>query len=401
MAIAFVQVANGGLSQANIAYGSPNTAGNTLILVMRTSTGQAVSDTQGNNWALAGQNNVGTVYQIWHAFNCKAGANTVNATSASDMSIFEYSGIGGMDLVLPITASGSGTTYTSNAITPASVNNMVFTMFGNSTSNGVSVSAVTGGFINRSNAGSNTFAFELIQSSATTATAGCTMSNCTWGGVAVVYTPTVTHFPCMRQSRASNSNGLLYQVPNVAGNMLVCMARISGGGTPACTDTQGNTWLIAGTGTAGAAKETLFYVLNCKGGANTVTASGTGTVWIAIAEYTDVNTIGQTNFTGTNSAVFSVGPVTPAAAVSLVIAGTANESATNPVYSALAPSGTVQLPTAGVDPALFELRRITAAATTISANINSSISWGGVIAVFYFSNLGLGVVAAQLSGVMW
>lgn len=94
-----------------------------------------------------------------------------------------------------------------------------------------------------------------------------------------------------------------YQSDNIAGNLLVAFVGsigIDGDDVTGLTDSQGNVWFRAGRSTHNIS---IWYAQNCKGGANTVSLSKSGSVsrgFLAIAEYSGAAQTGvvldQTNF---------------------------------------------------------------------------------------------------------
>jgi hypothetical protein len=182
--IAFVQSANSvGTTSPSVTFGSNNTAGNLLILVSRmtTATAHTVSDTQGNTWvsaiAFLGVPSQGN-YVFWYALNCFGGANTVTLGSANfyQTIVAEYSGVTGVTgTPASININTNTTTPSVGPITPATTNNLVVAMFANEDSNSTVYSSPGGGFTLRPDDGC-TIIMDLIQTSATTATASLTSS---------------------------------------------------------------------------------------------------------------------------------------------------------------------------------------------------------------------------------
>jgi hypothetical protein len=124
-----------------------------------------------------------------------------------------------------------------------------------------------------------------------------------------------------------------YSANNTAGNFLVAAVHIynngGGPGTVTVTDTQGNTWVeAAGNYTyGGLGNESIWYVENCKAGANTVTVScttngGSNYPKLAIGEYSGVATSSsydtQNHGTGSSTSANS-GNITTATAGELLI----------------------------------------------------------------------------------
>src|SRR5580698_2331986 len=134
---------------------------------------------------------------------------------------------------------------------------------------------------------------------------------------------------------------LAFTSNNTAGNILVCAGR-NGGGTYApstIVDSQGNTWvrLISDNWSTGN-EFFVFYCLNCKGGANTVTVTGhdaiSNLLSMCIGEYSgnganntlDTSAFADTGASGTWTTADS-GPITPASNGELLIAAQGNATA--------------------------------------------------------------------------
>jgi hypothetical protein len=119
--------------------------------------------------------------------------------------------------------------------------------------------------------------------------------------------PTIT----LVQSTKGTGTALAYGSNNTVGNfLLVCLADDSGGTTTTVpTDSLGNTWLsainVAGYGA-------IFYAMNCKAGANTVTLAHTATA-IHIYEYSGVKTTAALDQTGNGSGSMPMTGITTAA----------------------------------------------------------------------------------------
>lgn len=109
MAIALVQQnsgmdTSGATGSVSVAFASNNTAGNMLFAAIGSGNGAAntnltsFTDTNANTWTKVIDNNTnaGDGAQLWVAYNCKAGANTVSvsdAAFATAMAIGEVSGL--------------------------------------------------------------------------------------------------------------------------------------------------------------------------------------------------------------------------------------------------------------------------------------------------------------------
>ncbi|MDR3642145.1 MAG: hypothetical protein P4L74_00780 [Candidatus Doudnabacteria bacterium] len=78
---------------------------------------------------------------------------------------------------------------------------------------------------------------------------------------------------------------------NTAHNFLVAECEVAGGNTCALTDTQSNTWVQATTTTDGTYQLYVFYVVDAKAGANTVTMTASGSTFyqtLAFAEFSGI-----------------------------------------------------------------------------------------------------------------
>src|SRR5580692_5995836 len=125
---AFVQSKGGTsntLNSLGIAFTSNNTVGNLLVCagVVNASTlaGLTITDSQGNAWTIALQDNWKSLSTFFMAYapNCKVGANTLTIDQTGSLisaSISEYSGVQGGAPLDKIGYSNSGTgTWTSAA----------------------------------------------------------------------------------------------------------------------------------------------------------------------------------------------------------------------------------------------------------------------------------------------
>lgn len=134
-----------------------------------------------------------------------------------------------------------------------------------------------------------------------------------------------------KDSGSVASDPQAYGTNNIAGNILIAIVRVgnaSANSVSSMTDTQTNTWVRGQSQVATADHDLeIWYALNCKVGANTVTANLTGTFtlrWI-IAEYTgngvssaiDPSTNGNTG----NSAALDSLSITTAKANTVLIGG--------------------------------------------------------------------------------
>lgn len=120
------------------AFTSNNTAGNSIIVVAGCGNGTAmtVADSAGNTYtsAIAAPNSTTFAAQIFYAVNIASGANTVtvtNAGTAASMAVelYEISGLITQVQSQPgqtSTGTGTGTTATTSAIAPSTPNALVF-----------------------------------------------------------------------------------------------------------------------------------------------------------------------------------------------------------------------------------------------------------------------------------
>lgn len=190
MAIAFVQSANTGSSASTFskAFASNNTLGNTLFAIARYGNqsisgvkAPTVSDTQGNTgWFLLAQNyssNSREALVVFCLKSCKAGANTVTiappgGSNFIEMVILEYSGLTFSTKPCQVSLGPQGnnlvTTFNAGSVTPNLASNLVLGIVINSSANNV-VYTPGGGFTQRDSAFGNCTVFDLIQSSATSA----------------------------------------------------------------------------------------------------------------------------------------------------------------------------------------------------------------------------------------
>lgn len=114
----------------------------------------------------------------------------------------------------------------------------------------------------------------------------------------VNFTPTPAGILLVQKAGFSNNTATTipqaFASNNTLGNCLIALvASISANDITNVTDSQGNTWLPAGT-TAASHLGEIWYAPNCKAGANTVTLHKAGAVnrgFIAIAEYSGISTI--------------------------------------------------------------------------------------------------------------
>lgn len=395
MAIAFVQSAKA--TGGTVTFTNPTTAGNTIIVAFRPASGavpnNVITDTQGNFYRQAFFATSRVV--IYHSIGIIGGSTTAltivtggSALAGSAIAV-EYSGITGVNTLPGAAASAVSTSFTSGPITPTATNNLVVVGFDNETTTPI-LSALTGGFVERSPSASNFHYLDLIQSSATSATAAGTINtSVNWTTGLVVYSGDVgAGLPCFCQSNGVATTTAAFLRSTQPGNLLIASVRFApSSGTPTASDTVGNTWTLVNSRVVGTAREAMFMALNCLGGTPTVSFPTGGTViQVALAEYNGVNTLFGTTVTNgqTPGTAFSLGPITPPVPVSIFVSTMANETVNNMTFSALSAQLIVRAQGTG-NATILDTRLIASAATTVSATLSQSMNWGGVGAVFYFN----------------
>ena len=112
------------------------------------------------------------------------------------------------------------------------------------------------------------------------------------------------------QSTAKNASGsLAYGSNNAAGNLLILIGVSNAGiGTSVPTDTQGNTWNLA----VSRSTQAMFYAMNSKAGANTVT-DNSGANAFSVYEWSGAATtsaLDATGSAGSGSFPFTLAPST-------------------------------------------------------------------------------------------
>lgn len=131
--------------------------------------------------------------------------------------------------------------------------------------------------------------------------------------------------PIPANSASVTSVAQAYGSANTAGNMLVAVFFTGVGSVPTISDTQGNTWILGfsqPTNDGGLALLRVWFALNCKGGANTVTAQRNATAGnsgMIIAEYSGVNTFDKSASAGGNSTAPNSSAVTTTVTNELIL----------------------------------------------------------------------------------
>jgi hypothetical protein len=130
------------------------------------------------------------------------------------------------------------------------------------------------------------------------------------------------------QSAVNNAGvgGLAYGSNNAGGNFLLTI-QSSDAGTGVPSDTQGNTWIKALTGTHTGIG--IYYAMNCKAGANTVTQHSASNPWpFSIYEFSGValtTALDQTN----DSSTLTGATITTTAPGDLIITSNLSDSTVN------------------------------------------------------------------------
>jgi hypothetical protein len=148
-----------------LAYPSPNTAGNTLVVFGRFTGGSGaptIKDTNGNTWIQLFSNTNGSdTNVIWYAYNVSGATNTNYVTVSQptqntlQLAIAEYSGI---TTVSPLDQStdttGTSTSANSGNVTTTQANELLIGFIDNATANGLTVTP-TGGYTARQTVNGN------------------------------------------------------------------------------------------------------------------------------------------------------------------------------------------------------------------------------------------------------
>lgn len=290
----FVQSAgsypNNGTTPASVAvqYTTPVTAGNILIaqfLWSTTSPVLGISDTQGSTWHALPQINGGgnTTFAAWYAVAGGSGMNTVTVTqspagSYTGLAIAEYTNA---QVQQSSSFSGPGGASTGNWFTINQPSIVVGMSNGN-----VGTYSPPSGWTARQELGRNNFddialwTASKLGSYVFAGTTGALVS-----GNIVMTSPTGSLFDSnfiQSLDRYDNTGTVHatytapYQMNNTAGNILIAFVASESATAYAIADSQGNTWASLSRQTSSSHTSQVFYCLSCKAGANTVTATITG-----------------------------------------------------------------------------------------------------------------------------
>ena len=191
---------------------------------------------------------------------------------------------------------------------------------------------------------------------------------------------------------ASGAASLAFASNNTVGSLLICIFRSSTGAT--VSDSQGNSWHAAIAQSNGTIRELgIWYALNCKSGANTVTVTGSYFSAQVIAEYSGVATasaLGTTNSAiGSGSGSYNSGTVTSTRSA-LFIGGVENESANSITDT---PSGGLSDVTSAFGNVfLSELIATGSSTNSAKGTLSTSVNWAAGVAIFYPPPNGAGLL---------
>ena len=199
-----------------------------------------------------------------------------------------------------------------------------------------------------------------------------------------------------KQALGGTTASLAFASNNTVGSLLICIFRSSTGAT--VSDSQGNSWhaAIAQSNVSDRDIELgIWYALNCKSGANTVTVTGSGSFFSAqvIAEYSGVATasaLGTTNSAiGSGSGSYNSGTVTSTRSA-LFIGGVENESANSITDT---PSGGLSDVTSAFGNVfLSELIATGSSTNSAKGTLSTSVNWAAGVAIFYPPPNGAGLL---------
>lgn len=194
-----------------------------------------------------------------------------------------------------------------------------------------------------------------------------------------------------KQALGGTTASLAFASNNTVGSLLICIFRSDIGAT--VSDSKGNSWHAAIAQSNGTIRELgIWYALNCKSGANTVTVTGAFLVQV-IAEYSGVATasaLGTTNSaTGGVSASYNSGTVTSTRSA-LFIGGVENESANSITDT---PSGGLSDVTSAFGNVfLSELIATGSSTNSAKGTLSASVNWAAGVAIFYPPPNGAGLL---------
>ena len=195
-----------------------------------------------------------------------------------------------------------------------------------------------------------------------------------------------------KQALGGTTASLAFASNNTVGSLLICIFRSNIGAT--VSDSQGNSWHAAIAQSNGTIRELgIWYALNCKSGANTVTVTGSYFSAQVIAEYSGVATasaLGTTNSAiGSGSGSYNSGTVTSTRSA-LFIGGVENESANSITDT---PSGGLSDVTSAFGNVfLSELIATGSSTNSAKGTLSASVNWAAGVAIFYPPPNGAGLL---------
>ena len=196
-----------------------------------------------------------------------------------------------------------------------------------------------------------------------------------------------------KQALGGTTASLAFASNNTVGSLLICIFRSDIGAT--VSDSKGNSWhaAIAQSNVSDRDQELgIWYALNCKSGANTVTVTGPFNAQV-IAEYSGVATasaLGTTNSAiGSGSGSYNSGTVTSTRSA-LFIGGVENESANSITDT---PSGGLSDVTSAFGNVfLSELIATGSSTNSAKGTLSASVNWAAGVAIFYPPPNGAGLL---------
>lgn len=307
-----------------IAYGSNNTAGNTLVAVVgynSTVSGVpaiTITDSAGDTWYYVGQSpyltgaNNSTAF-VYEAFNCVGGANTVTihygVSTYSQVILLE--GSGGLILTDPadaFTSNGNkgGTSSLGTGSTWISTSSQLVLVYGFDASNSGDTFTFSGGFTQigatESGAGGTLAVASQVASSAGSFSSTVGISNSSAGFYVGLVSFTAISFSAPHLAQPTFTTQLLtagtsltaaYPRNNTAGCFLFVVVNYPNGFTAtSVADSYSEAFIpVPVLLNPDSVTSQAYYFPNCHGGANTITAttSGSQTISVTVAEYSGVS----------------------------------------------------------------------------------------------------------------
>lgn len=289
-----------GGSSTSLAFGSNNTAGNTLV-VIEAQTGNSapfnnvatISDTQGNTYYSLGSQQTSNASSVfWFAPNCKAGANTVTTSVGPSPSqvieIIEYSG-----LLVPYALEPSSSSLTQTGTSPISLStttvasaDLLVSWAYREFQTGGSWGATAGwGIVDQGTSNGQFTSYDEFPVTAGTYPNAISITGgirSLEGGIVAFRSvePTSGILQLYNYGGANSYPTSSFVQNTTAGDMLICMwtgQGASAGTNMSISDSQTNTWVISNYLDESGINHNVLYVayaLNTAGGADTITLSG-------------------------------------------------------------------------------------------------------------------------------